>query len=407
VSKKYDLIIIGAGLLGLTSAYQILKKEPSCSIAILDKERKEAQHQSGHNSGVIHSGVYYNPGSLKAKNCLLGRRYLLSFCDQFDIPYKMIGKLIVSTREEQIPTLDEIQRRGLENGVEGLSLINKKELQSLEPNVQGKAALHVQSCGIISYPDVATKLVTVLKEQGVEFFFERKVKRIEEESSVYIHTSDERFQSKALLSCAGIGSDHIAKMLHLTLPYQMIPFRGDYYVFKKTVFPKVKRCVYPTPDLRYPFLGVHFTPTMHGDIEIGPSAVLAFGREAYRKSQFCLKDMKEMFTFKGFYKVIARDWKRGIQEQIKSLSKWAFVRQARELVPSLYSSEVTKGMSGIRAQLVKNSGELVHDFAFEQTEKALILLNAPSPAATASFAIGEMMAEKILAKLDAEEKVYC
>ncbi len=396
MENNYDIIIIGGGIIGLTTAYQILSLNPHYKLAIIEKEKEVATHQSGHNSGVIHSGVYYPVGSLKAKNCVEGRKELLEFCREHYIPYKMIGKVIVATHTSQLSALEEIYRRGVANGVPNLSLVGKEELAELEPNVKGIRALWVKECGVIHYPDVAKRLSHMLQEMGATIILGEEVKEIQKKKKFHLTTSTKELESRYLVSCAGVYSDRIAKMLQINLSFRMIPFRGEYYELKKGKKDMVHGLVYPVPDLSLPFLGVHFTPMMDGKIEIGPNAVLAFSKEGYKKNIFSLSDCWHTFSYRGFWKMALRDWKRGLQEQWKSLSKKAFVKEAQKMVPSLQAEDVQPGMTGVRAQLLDRKGELITDFAYERKEGALILLNAPSPAATASFAIGRMLAKKVL-----------
>lgn len=406
MEKMFDIVIIGGGIVGLTTAYQILSANPDCKLAIIEKEKEVSTHQSGHNSGVIHSGVYYPIGSLKAKNCVEGRRELLEFCKEHYIPYKMIGKVIVATDKSQLSTLEEIHRRGVANGVNNLAIIGKEELQELEPNVNGIKALWVKECGVIHYPDVAKRLSHMLQEMGASIFTKEEVLQIHEKDELTIVTTSKVIPSRFLISCAGAYSDRVASMLGIDLSFRMIPFRGEYYELKEKKRDMIHGLVYPVPDLSLPFLGVHFTPMMNGKVEIGPNAVLAFSKEGYKRSDFSFSDCWNTFSYKGFWKMTMKDWKRGIKEQWKSISKKAFVKEAQKLVPSLQSEDVIPGMTGVRAQLLDQQGGLITDFAYRCQKRSLVLLNAPSPAATASFAIGRMIAKKAVKMCGLSERVY-
>ncbi|MDD3557062.1 MAG: L-2-hydroxyglutarate oxidase [Melioribacteraceae bacterium] len=393
---KQNIIIIGAGIVGLATAYNIVRVYPNLSVLIIEKEPDVAMHQTGHNSGVIHSGIYYKPRSLKAQNCRTGYARLIEFCDQYNVKYEICGKVIVAVDENEIPILDGIYNRGIENGLENLRIINKFELAEIEPYAAGIKAIHVPQTGIIDFTDVSLKLKEVLIENGVEFKFEEKVLNIVHTSSrVNVITNSGTFSAEKVISCAGLQSDRIAKLTEKNLELKIIPFRGEYYELKDSAKHLVKNLIYPVPDPEFPFLGVHFTRMIDGKVEAGPNAVFSFDREGYKKLSFNLKDTLDSVAFKGFLKIAKQYWKTGAGEFYRSFSKKAFVKALRKLIPEIAEDDLVPGNSGIRAQACSSDGKLLDDFYFVENSRVLHVCNAPSPAATSAFSIGESIASKL------------
>lgn len=393
---KYDFIIIGAGIVGLATAYNINRIYPNLSLLVLEKEDDVAKHQTGHNSGVIHSGIYYKPGSLKAINCRKGYEKLLQFCDKYDVKYEICGKVIVATQEKELPILDDIYKRGIENGLENLRIIDEIELAEIEPYAAGIKAIHIPQTGIIDFKDVSQKLKEILTENGVKFMFGEKVKNIEQTSSkVNVFTNSGTFSAENVVSCAGLQSDRIAKRTEKNLELKILPFRGEYYELKDTAKHRVKNLIYPVPDPEFPFLGVHFTRMIDGKVEAGPNAVFSFDREGYEKLAFNLKDTVDSVAFKGFLKIAKKYWKTGAGEFYRSFSKKAFVKALQKLIPEISEDDLIPGNSGIRAQACSSDGKLLDDFYFVENSRVLHVCNAPSPAATSAFSIGESIAAKL------------
>ncbi len=393
---KYDLTIIGAGVVGLNTAYEYQKRYPHHSIAVIEKEGKPGAHQTGNNSGVIHSGIYYKPGSQKASNCRLGIKNLQSFAREHEIPFETCGKLIVATNQDEIPRLDTLYNRGLANGLQGLKPVGRSEIQEVEPHVTGMRALFVPETGIIDYTQVANFLKNVLIEKGCDLFFDKIALDIHESSNeVVITTNRNDIQTKTLVNCGGLYSDRIAKWTEKVLDVKIIPFRGEYWTLKPGSRHLVKNLIYPVPDPRFPFLGVHFTRRMNGEVEAGPNAVLAMAREGYERSVVSLKDISEMMFYPGLWRMAGKYWKTGFGEQWRSFVNPAFVKALQKLIPEVTSNDLAPGGSGVRAQAVTRGGKLVDDFMFRSSEKVLHVLNAPSPAATASFAIAETIVNQL------------
>ncbi len=392
----YDVIIVGAGIVGLATGVNLIQQKPGVRILILEKELKVAAHQTGHNSGVIHSGIYYKPGSLKALNCRRGYEKLLQFCNEHEIEYDICGKVIVATNENEIPYLETLYKRGLENGLEGLKILNEKELKEYEPYANGIKAIHVPQTGIIDFKKVAQKYADFIRGNGGEIIFNAFVKdAVEKTDKVEVVTRDVAYTSKYLITCAGLNSDRIAQTTSPHIPVQIIPFRGEYYKIKEEKKHLVKNLIYPVPDPNFPFLGVHFTRMIDGKVEAGPNAVLAFKREGYEKFDLSLRDTFETFTWPGFLKVAKKYWRTGFGEFYRSFSKKAFVEALQKLLPSITIDDIETGGSGVRAQACDYSGGLLDDFYIEKDKRVIHVLNAPSPAATASLAIGETIAKQI------------
>lgn len=388
-----DVSIVGAGIVGLATAYQILKEKPHLKVSLFEKENEIGLHQTGRNSGVVHTGVYYKPGSLKALNCIAGRQELLRFCDAEGIPYKKRPKLILASNAKERQTLQEIFLRGQANQVPGLALLQREEVLERELLVSAEEALLVPDCHIIHFKEVALALSRKIESMGGKIFYGHEIVHfLTEDDRVVLLGKENTHFSRFALNCAGLHSDRLAKGLS---KHQIIPFRGEYYMLRKEREGMVKSLIYPVPDPQFPFLGVHLTEMMDGRLEAGPNAVLAFAREGYKWSQFSLKDMGRLLQYPGFWKMALRYWKAGCYEMARSLSKKLFLKDLQKLVPSLREEDLTQGGSGIRAQVVTREGKLLDDFAFARQGNVLHVLNAPSPAATASFAIGRSLAEKV------------
>ena len=397
VTNEYDLVIIGAGLVGLATAYQFLLKNEGKKVLILEKESGVAAHQSGHNSGVIHSGIYYKPGSLKATNCISGYRSLIEFATQYNIPYEICGKIIVAVAPEEVPALNTIHERGLQNGLTGLKSLSAEALKEYEPHVNGIAGLHVPQTGIIDYPAVARKLMEIITEDyGGEIVFEEEVVKISKAPlHSVVETKKNSYQVKQIVSCAGLQSDRVASLTEADNDLRIIPFRGEYYKIKPEKEYLVKNLIYPVPNPHFPFLGVHFTRMIHGGIEAGPNAVLAFKREGYKFRDFNFKDSGDTFTWPGFWKVVARYGKTGLGEIYRSLSKAAFTKALQRLLPEIEANDLMEGGSGVRAQACDRQGKLVDDFNILKKGNVIHVRNAPSPAATSCLSIGKLISEKI------------
>lgn len=393
-----DIIIVGAGIVGLSTAYQLQNRMPHLKIVILEKEHASGQHQSSHNSGVIHSGVYYKPGSLKARNCTEGRSLLLNFCDQNGITLKKMGKVIVATKKEELSYLSELHHRGTNNGLEGLKIIGKEELAEIEPHVQGLQALWVPNCFSINFHDVVEKLLEKIVQKGGKVFFGQKVVNIiDTEKQVIVETTGTTISGSFLVNCAGLHSDRIASLIlsKQDVPFEIIPFRGEYWELAANKRDLVKGLVYPVPNPQLPFLGVHLSKMVDGRVTAGPNAVLAWSREGYRKSQINLRDCMQYLTYPGFWKMAKRFWKSGMEEMYRSMSKKAFVKDVQQLLPQIEEKDLVAGKAGVRAQLVKRDGNLHDDFAIVNNQKTLHVLNAPSPAATSCLSIGNYLSNQI------------
>jgi L-2-hydroxyglutarate oxidase len=390
-----SVIIIGAGIVGLATAYQLKQRNPELKITVLEKEGKVAAHQTGHNSGVIHSGIYYKPGSLKATNCTRGYHMLLDFCNEHEVAYELCGKVIVATSEEELPQLDTIFERGLANGLKQISKINRKELLEIEPHVTGLAGIKVPETGIISYTEVCQKLAELLEAGGCQIIFNQTVKAITPVGKIiYVDTQDQEYTADLVINCAGLYSDKVAEMTQQNLNVKIVPFRGEYYDLKPEKHYLVKNLIYPVPDPNFPFLGVHFTRMIGGGIEAGPNAVLAFQREGYSKTDIDLDELTETLLWPGFQKVAAKYWKTGMGEMYRSFSKAAFTKALQKLMPEIQEDDLVPGGAGVRAQACDKNGGLLDDFMILESPGVINVCNAPSPAATSSLSIGLTLAEK-------------
>ena len=388
-----DITIIGAGIVGLATAFKIQEKNPGLKIHVLEKENTVSAHQTGNNSGVIHSGIYYKPGSLKARNCTYGYKLLLDFCDENDITYDICGKVIIASDIEETPGMEVLYKRGIDNGLKGLKLLKKEELNDYEPHVTGLGGILVPQTGIIDFKKVSEKLAENIRERGAEIYFGQKVQGIKiKNHEVDIDTSSQSFKSRLVINCAGLYSDKIARYTHQNVNVKIIPFRGEYYKIRSEKSYLVKNLIYPVPDPNFPFLGVHYTRMIGGGIEAGPNAVLAFAREGYKKTQINLPELAETLTWPGFMKVASKYWKTGIGEMYRSFSKKAFTQALQKLIPEIEENDLEIGGAGVRAQACDRSGGLLDDFLIYENERAINVCNAPSPAATSCLAIGEKIA---------------
>ncbi|RRB03798.1 L-2-hydroxyglutarate oxidase [Larkinella rosea] len=395
-----DIIIIGGGIVGLATALQIKRQRPGLSVTVLEKENRLAAHQTGHNSGVIHSGLYYKPGSLKATNCIRGYWMLLEFCEKENVPYELCGKIVVATKPEEIPQLNNLYERGRQNGLEGLKKLTQAEMHEIEPHVRGVEGMWVPQTGIIDYVQVCEKYAGKFRELGGEIRLGEKVTQITTGNTLSVVLTDQAtYETKLVINCAGLYSDKIAQLTQRDpINLRIIPFRGEYFKIRPEKQYLVRNLIYPVPDPNFPFLGVHFTRMVHGGIEAGPNAVLAFQREGYRKSDINLKEMYETLSWSGFQKVAAKYWETGLGEMYRSFSKSAFTKALQELIPEIQEDDLVEGGSGVRAQACDRTGGLLDDFAILETERAINVCNAPSPAATSSLSIGLTVSEKALSR---------
>ncbi|MFS4431883.1 L-2-hydroxyglutarate oxidase [Chryseobacterium sp. S90] len=394
---NYDIIIIGAGLVGLATAYQTKLKNPDSKILILEKENDVALHQSGHNSGVIHSGIYYKPGSLKAKNCIEGYNSVINFAEKHGIKYDLCGKIIVATSQEELPLLDNIYKRGIENGLQNLKYLSREEFREIEPHCEGIRAIKVPQTGIIDYPGIAKKIKELFEELGGEVRFNNEVKNIlDKGSEIIVNTNISEFKTKKLISCAGLYSDKITKMTNEKNDVVIIPFRGEYYKIKDEKKYLVKHLIYPVPDPSFPFLGVHFTRMIDGNIEAGPNAVLAFKKEGYHFFDFNFNETMQTMLWPGFRKIVAKYGKTGMGEMHRSLSKSAFTKALQKLLPEIQENDLVAGGSGVRAQACDRNGGLIDDFDIVKNGNIIHVRNAPSPAATSCLSIGNKISELIV-----------
>ncbi len=399
-STPYDVAIIGGGIVGLATA-MALTEGRSLSLIVLEAEDHVAAHQTGHNSGVIHSGLYYKPGSLKALNCVNGRKQMYAFCEQYGIAHDRCGKVVVATSESELPALDALEKRGEANGLEGLRRLSAEEIKEYEPYTVGVAGLHVQETGIVDYTQVTETYAKIVQERGGTIQLGAKVNAIHKHGSEFtIETSCCDVQAHNLINCAGLYSDRIARMAGVDPGLQIIPFRGEYYELTPEKQYLVNNLIYPVPDARFPFLGVHFTRMIHGGIEAGPNAVLAFRREGYKMFDISIPDMLQYATYTGFWRMAMKYWKTGIGEMYRSFNKRAFVHALQKLIPELQNDDVQRSGAGVRAQALEPNGFLADDFRIKQAERQIHVLNAPSPAATASISIGESIAAMAVKDLE-------
>ncbi len=395
-SQIYDIAIIGGGIVGTATALSLQKKRNN-RIVILESEDHLAAHQTGNNSGVIHSGLYYKPGSLKARNCTTGREMMYRFCEENGIKHDKCGKLVVATIKNEIASLDELERRGKENGLKEIKRLSKEELKEYEPHVNGIEGLFVGETGIVDYKDVVDAYSRLIKEKSGEIkTISRFLNLKKDKENLILETESGEIRAKFLVNCGGLQSDRIAKLCGVEPGLQIVPFRGEYYRIKKEKEHLVNNLIYPVPDPKFPFLGVHFTRMIKGGVEAGPNAVLAFKREGYKHSDISIPDILGMITYTGFWKMAAKHYKMGFHEFHRSFSKDAFVKALQKLIPEIEYDDIYREGAGVRAQALEPDGKLVDDFRIIEAEKMIHVLNAPSPAATASLSIGLTISELIV-----------
>ncbi|MDT8443854.1 MAG: L-2-hydroxyglutarate oxidase [Desulfuromonadales bacterium] len=391
-----DLAIIGGGIVGCATALAIISRNPDLKILLFEKETQLASHQTGHNSGVIHAGLYYLPGSLKATTCTSGREALYRFCAEHDIPHQRCGKVVMAVNEAELPALDELERRGQTNGLKGLQRLNASELKEREPHVRGVAGLHVPQTGIVDYVRVTLAMAEIFKARGGVIHLHTPIMKISQKHDDYLLQAGSRtFRARALVNCAGLHADRVARSAGLFPDLRIVPFRGEYYAIKPKRSHLVKHLIYPVPNPQMPFLGVHFTRMIDGTVEAGPNAVLAWQREGYHRSDISLRDIADTLSFAGFWKLSARFWRVGLEEHGRSFSKRLFVKSLQRLIPEIEPKDLVPGGSGVRAQAVDREGKMVDDFCILTEGRMIHVLNAPSPAATASLSIAEHIADRV------------
>lgn len=402
MNKSYDIAIIGGGIVGTATALSILKVK-ELKIILLEKESLLSAHQTGNNSGVIHSGLYYKPGSLKAANCTLGREMMYAFCEKHSLPFDRCGKIVVAASKEEIPALNMLEERGRENGLDGIKRLSAAEIKEYEPHASGIDGLFVPQTGIVDYVAVTNKYAELILEKGGKIKTNSKLISIKRDGkNLILFTDDNEYRTKFIVNCSGLQSDRIAKLCGVDPKLKIIPFRGEYYKLKKEKEYLVKNLIYPVPDINFPFLGVHFTRMINGGVEAGPNAVLAFKREGYKKTDFSFTDFLEMQLYPGFWKMAAKYYKMGFQEFRRSFSKELFVQSLQKLIPEIQSDDIEPGGAGVRAQALEPDGKLVDDFRIVEAERMVHVLNAPSPAATASLSIGKTISEMVIKRYSDE-----
>ena len=385
--------VVGGGIVGLATAYQILNQFPEIRLLLLEKESGPGRHQTGHNSGVLHCGLYYKPGSTKARLAVEGIRKMVDFCSEHNVPFEQCGKIVVATEPDEIPRLHALFERGVANGLEGLRLLKAEEIREIEPHAAGLEAIRVPQEGIVDFPAVARALAQEIESRGGEIRFSSEVVSIEEKNGWRIRTTGGDYEADYLINCAGLQCDRVSRMAGNRDPTRIVPFRGEYFKLREDRQNLVRNLIYPVPDPKFPFLGVHFTRMIHGGVEAGPNAVLAFAREGYHKSDIVIRDMIETLTYRGFWRFFLRYPRMCWDELMRSLSKALFCRSLQRLVPDLRIDDLVQGGAGVRAQALSPHGELVQDFYFVRQPRALHVLNAPSPAATAALSIAGKVVE--------------
>ncbi len=396
MNQTFDITIIGGGIVGTATALSLLKIRP-LNLLILEAESSLAAHQTGNNSGVIHSGLYYKPGSLKATNCKVGREMMYHFCEEHNLPFERCGKIVVASNQKEISTLNMLEERGRANGLEGIKRISFSEIKEYEPHAFGLEGLFVPQTGIVDYVAVTNKYAELIKKTGGEIKTNSRLIDVKSDGKdLVLFIEHDEYRTKFVVNCAGLQSDRIAKLFGVDPKLKIIPFRGEYYKLKKEKEYLVKNLIYPVPDPQFPFLGVHFTRMINGGVEAGPNAVLAFKREGYNKTDFSLRDVLEMKFYSGFWKMAAKYYKMGFEEYRRSFSKNLFVESLQKLIPEIQADDIQPGGAGVRAQALEPNGNLVDDFRIVEAERMVHVLNAPSPAATASLSIGKTIAEKVI-----------
>ena len=402
MKTTYDITIIGGGIIGTATALSILK-EKSVKLLLLEAETSLAAHQTGNNSGVIHSGLYYKPGSLKAKNCTIGRERMYAFCEEYNLPVERCGKIVIATNEKEVSALNMLEEKGRANGLAGLKRISSGEIKEYEPYASGIAGLFVPQTGIVDYIAVTNKYAELIRTNGGEIKTNSKLISVKKDGKDLILFTDQyEYRTRFVVNCGGLQSDRIAKLFGVNPKLLIIPFRGEYYKLKKERENLVRNLIYPVPDPQFPFLGVHFTRMINGGVEAGPNAVLAFKREGYKKTDFSVRDILEMKFYSGFWKMAAKYYKMGFQEFRRSFSKELFVKSLQKLIPEIQYGDIEAGGAGVRAQALESDGKLVDDFRIVEAERMVHVLNAPSPAATASLSIGKTISGMVIKRFDQE-----
>ena len=395
---KYDFAIIGGGILGIATAYKLQLKFPQSSIVIFEKEKHLANHQTGNNSGVIHSGLYYKPGSKKAELCMKGKRDLVQFAKEFNVPHDICGKVVVATSSVETERINRIYENGKANGCEGIEIIDGNQIKDIEPFVEGIKAIWVPTTGIIDY----RRMTEVMAEQVIQLndkskiLYDHKVSKVlQGQSESQILSKGKSFTAKKVIFCGGLFADQLAQKDNVNLDLKIVPFRGDYYDLTEDGMHKVKNLIYPVPDPDFPFLGVHFTRMINGGVECGPNAVFSFKREGYKRTDFNFSDSIDSLTYKGLWKLFGKHWKQGLEEYKRAFSKKLFLQSLQKMIPSLEMNDIKPARAGVRAQALDNEGNLVYDFKIEQNGNHFHVLNAPSPAATACLSIAEYITDTI------------
>jgi len=391
----YDVVIVGGGIVGLSTGMAIYEKYPGIKLLVIEKESELAKHQTGNNSGVIHSGIYYTPGSFKARFAKQGSKDMQEFCKKHDIAYDMCGKVIVASNEEELPLLDDLYKRGLENEL-AIEKIDQKRLKELEPHIAGVAGIHVPQAGIVDYTQVSLKFAELIKNNGGEILLDTELIKINEhKESVTIETNRGNYEAKLAINCAGLHSDRVAEATGYKTDMKIVPFRGEYYVLKPEKRDLVKNLIYPVPNPKFPFLGVHFTRMIGGTVEAGPNAVLGFKREGYKKTDINVKDTFESLMFPGLWKLGGKFMKEGISEYARSFSKAKFTQSLQKMIPEITEDDLIPAPAGVRAQAITSDGQMVDDFEIIEGKRSIHVCNAPSPAATASIGIGKEVASRV------------
>lgn len=404
MNEIYDITIIGGGIVGTATALSILN-EKNVQILLLEAESSLAAHQTGNNSGVIHSGLYYKPGSLKAANCTIGREMMYAFCEEHKLPFDRCGKIVIATLKEEIPALNMLEERGRANGLNGIKRLSASDIKEYEPHASGIDGLFVPQTGIVDYVAVTHKYAELIREKGGVIKTNSILVSVKRDGKdLMLFTEHDEYKTKFVVNCAGLQSDRIAKLFGVDPKLQIIPFRGEYYQIKKEKEYLVNNLIYPVPDSQFPFLGVHFTRMINGGVEAGPNAVLAFKREGYKKTDFSFRDILEMKLYPGFWKMAAKYYKMGFQEFRRSFSKELFVKSLQKLIPEIQYDDIEVGGAGVRAQALERDGKLVDDFRIVEAERMVHVLNAPSPAATASLSIGKTISEIVIKRFKEEAK---
>lgn len=394
-----DVVIIGGGIVGLATAYRLLQARSDTRLVVLEKESAIAQHQTGRNSGVLHSGIYYEPGSLKARNCRAGKESMVAFCESENVPYEICGKVIVATEPDELPALEAIFERGRANGVD-CEMIGPDRLRELEPHAAGLQAIHVPETGIVDYSAVSERLAERIRDMGGELRTRAKVERIVPvNGTTMVYSTAGTIKTRLVINCAGLQSDRVAALSGWAPDVKIVPFRGEYYQLKDEARSLCRSLIYPVPNPNFPFLGVHFTRMIDGSVECGPNAVLAFAREGYTRTDLNLRDLAETLSYPGFLKLAATYWQTGIGEMWRSVRKQAYVRALQKLIPEIRAEDLEPAPAGVRAQAVTLEGRLLDDFKIEETGSMISVCNAPSPAATSSLNIGHTIVDRVLPKM--------